>query len=141
MKSSNEKIVAIQNLDLANIAWKLQQSTSDGAQAWSEKQTEKAVEEYRKFLMLCIIYPEKSIVPTVEADEVWHMHILDTVKYHEDCNSIFGKYIHHIPAYQEVFENEYSETQILYAEAFKVDLSGTYMRCSRCKRDGECHRN
>jgi hypothetical protein len=30
-------------------------------------------------------------------DDLWHEHILDTQKYKEDCESVFGKFIHHNP--------------------------------------------
>lgn len=35
--------------------------------------------------------------PSEEVDEFWHNHILDTQKYHQDCDMIFGKYLHHYP--------------------------------------------
>ena len=29
--------------------------------------------------------------------EFWHFHILDTLKYQEDCDNIFGYFLHHFP--------------------------------------------
>ena len=30
-------------------------------------------------------------------DKFWHAHILDTRKYIEDCERVFGCYLHHFP--------------------------------------------
>jgi hypothetical protein len=30
-------------------------------------------------------------------DKFWHGHILDTLKYAEDCDVIFGRFLHHFP--------------------------------------------
>ena len=31
------------------------------------------------------------------ADKAWHAHILLTKKYHEDCQKLLGRYLHHNP--------------------------------------------
>lgn len=46
------------------------------------------------------------IIPNRLIDEFWHMHILDTQKYIEDCYKIFGKYFHHYPYYGMVDKND-----------------------------------
>jgi hypothetical protein len=35
--------------------------------------------------------------PSKDVDEFWHNHILDTKKYREDCQAIFGFYLDHYP--------------------------------------------
>jgi hypothetical protein len=35
-------------------------------------------------------------------DKVWHAHILDTPKYHEDCQRVFGHVMHHLPNYDDM---------------------------------------
>ncbi|MBK9038315.1 MAG: hypothetical protein IPL83_04000 [Bdellovibrionales bacterium] len=52
---------------------------------------------YRAFLFLCKTYPDEIIVPTKEVDDFWHLHILDTRHYIEDCQHVFGYYLHHFP--------------------------------------------
>ena len=52
---------------------------------------------YRIFLFLKKTYPNKKIIPTHQVDMFWHCHILFTQKYFEDCNKIFGYYLHHHP--------------------------------------------
>lgn len=54
-------------------------------------------ERYRNFLYLCGLYRGQIIVPTHEIDKIWHVHILDTEKYAEDCQEAFGYFLHHFP--------------------------------------------
>jgi len=55
-------------------------------------------ELYRVFLFLKKKYPTQTVIPHPMADVFWHQHILQTRKYHSDCNKVFGKYMHHEPA-------------------------------------------
>ncbi len=52
---------------------------------------------YLMFLFLMYKYKNVPIVPTTLIDEFWHAHILDTVKYMDDCEALYGCYIHHFP--------------------------------------------
>ena len=53
---------------------------------------------YKNFLFLSFKYKDKKeIAPSEDVDLFWHEHILDTKKYAEDCNSIFGEIRHHYP--------------------------------------------
>lgn len=63
---------------------------------WSKRRTEKAVREYREFLYISQVL-ETSLSPTTEADEIWHQHILHTKKYADDCQILFGEFLHHYP--------------------------------------------
>ena len=54
-------------------------------------------EEYRRFLALCIEDDEDSVVPSSVVDDFWHLHILDTQKYAEDCRRFLGFFLHHFP--------------------------------------------
>ncbi len=85
----------LRNLDLGAIAYKLMHP--DEGYAWSEEQTVKAVARYKIFLLLNYIYPEAGFAPTKEIDQVWHHHILDTIKYARDCQFLFGYFLHHFP--------------------------------------------
>jgi len=81
---------------------------------WSELQYKKAVDLYKKFIMLCCKYPEESIVPTKEIDAVWHQHILDTKAYTEFCKKYFGTYLHHDPSVGIGSEESKKELQELF---------------------------
>jgi hypothetical protein len=52
---------------------------------------------YRNFLLMNALYPESGIVPTKRVDSLWHHHILDTAAYAEDCERVFGRFLHHFP--------------------------------------------
>ena len=54
-------------------------------------------QEYRRFLVLCLEHPQDPIVPSSLIDDFWHLHILDTQKYTEDCQYCFGSILHHFP--------------------------------------------
>lgn len=65
---------------------------------WKHEDVVAICELYKKFLLLRKKYPiDVELVPSQEMDEIWHNHILDTKKYIEDCNSIFGFYLNHNP--------------------------------------------
>jgi hypothetical protein len=55
----------------------------------------RSIADYLEFLYLVDRHPDLRLVPTVEVDQVWHHHILDTRKYAEDCQILFGRFIHH----------------------------------------------
>jgi hypothetical protein len=42
-------------------------------------------------------YEDEDLPPSIDIDEFWHNHILDTRRYIEDCSRIFGYYRHHYP--------------------------------------------
>jgi hypothetical protein len=42
-------------------------------------------------------YPGGNFAPPEEVDDFWHGHILDTRRYFNDCQVIFGQYLHHFP--------------------------------------------
>ena len=85
----------LQAIDFGPIAFKLM--NPDEGTGLTLKQATRGIELYRKFLFLTYCYPERQIVPSREIDRVWHTHILDTAKYREDCNQLFGHFIDHWP--------------------------------------------
>jgi len=84
---------SINELDFSMIIKKL-----ISEQGWTENEALSCEQLYRNFLFLKKKYGHKyKLPPTRDIDEFWHNHILDTKKYIQDCNSIFGKYLHHYP--------------------------------------------
>ncbi|CAH1532887.1 hypothetical protein THF5H11_180013 [Vibrio jasicida] len=97
LNTSNNKSFAksVIELDLGPIKYKLKHpDTGDG---WSQKELDTVETRYKVFLLLLGLYPEKTIVPTRDIDLFWHAHILDTHKYRDDCQHLFGKFIDHFP--------------------------------------------
>jgi hypothetical protein len=78
-------------LDLEPIAYKV--CLDEG---WSIEQVDQTEIEYRAFLQ-SIRCQVSGLVPSRNVDIFWHHHILDTQKYIEDCELLFGRYIHHFP--------------------------------------------
>ncbi len=92
--------------------------------------------QYRNYLLLRLLYPNIDLPPSREIDEFWHNHILHTQKYHKDCESIFGYYLHHNPHSNmdninlptELFEKN---TQELYKKHFGDYLYVVYKKLYR----------
>lgn len=64
---------------------------------WSQEQADAAEASYKRFLIVSLKHPEAKVVPDTDTDDFWHQHILDTRRYPEDCQAIFGYFFHHDP--------------------------------------------
>jgi hypothetical protein len=82
-------------LDLEPIKVKLMHEES--GEGWPLERANAVEFEYRRFLFLMNKYPHEQTAPLVDVDTFWHYHILDTMKYHADCDAVFGHYLHHFP--------------------------------------------
>ena len=89
---------------------------------WSDEFIAEAEQFYRQFLALKLVYPKRTISPTVTIDEFWHAHILDTHAYMADCKALFGHYLHHYPysGMKDMFELMLS--QVVHAEMRELFL-------------------
>lgn len=94
-------------------------------EGWSLKDALAVAGLYRNYLYLLAKYPDKSLPPSEDVDEFWHMHILDTQKYRADCDAMFGRYIDHNPqtstsglAGISDLNAAFQETQALHCEEF-----------------------
>ena len=131
----------IQNIDFGKIKFKLY--SKENEEKWTKEKICLAEAEYKNFLMLIKLYPEKLIVPSKIMDEFWHMHILDTEAYRKDCKEIFGHFIDHYP-YFGIHGNEdkqnlidsFEETKKLYFKSFGVRISE--FESARCEGK-PCH--
>jgi hypothetical protein len=94
-KTPQQMIDAIFALDLDPIKVKLMNKAE--GHGWTRAQADQNELEYKRFLALLAKYPDQSIAPTTEVDKFWHGHILDTMKYAEDCDNVFGYFLHHFP--------------------------------------------
>jgi hypothetical protein len=95
-KSTIEQVVsAIEALDLDPIKFKLMDKKE--GHGWTREQADHYELEYKRFLTLLAKYPGELIAPSTEVDKFWHGHILDTLKYAEDCHQVFGHFLHHFP--------------------------------------------
>lgn len=143
----------VNDIDLEKLKWKLTQSTEAD---WDENTYVLAEQEYRRFLSIKKWNPKIEIVPTKLVDKLWHQHILDTHAYEEDCQNVFGYFLHHFPYFgiygqsdQQNLQVVFEQTQNLYREYFgepPCDLQA--MRCKghachaptscACRNPGAC---
>ncbi|MEL6489692.1 MAG: glycine-rich domain-containing protein-like [Cyanobacteria bacterium J06621_3] len=100
-------LAALSATDFGPIAFKLMHP--DDGEPWTLERATKAIEQYRRFLFLSKHYPRQRIVPSWEVDQVWHAHILDTTKYREDCDRLFGSFMDHWPYFGMKDEAEKAE--------------------------------
>lgn len=92
-------VAAIAGLDLDPVKQRLVHAL--GEHRWSQARAEQAALGYRRYLMLRAKYPGASLSPPGDVDAFWHAHILDTRRYAEDCEAIFGAFLHHHPSLGE----------------------------------------
>jgi hypothetical protein len=121
-KAFLEQLAAI---DFGPIAFKL--INGEDGESWTLEQATDAIAQYRKFLLLTYLYPDEQIVPSREVDQVWHTHILDTAKYRQDCEMLFGRFIDHWPYFgmtdnadRQALNGAFEKTQILFAKHFST---------------------
>ncbi|MGC4023061.1 MAG: hypothetical protein QM734_14515 [Cyclobacteriaceae bacterium] len=133
----------IKLLDLVMVKLKLQDK--DEGEGWTKEQCDEAEIEYKRFLALKRYYPEKEIVPNATIDKFWHQHILDTAKYADDCNELFGYFLHHYPYFgmngKEDAQNladSFEETKSLYHKHFGDYYVGAAKRCKAPKCRTQC---
>ena len=111
---------------------------------WSLEFTHRISNEYRKFLILCLENPDFPVVPSLQIDDFWHLHILDTLKYQEDCNKYLGYFLHHFPYFgmrgeqdEANLKSAWAESCELYKKRFgeqPADLWVSSRRCPKCGR-------
>lgn len=104
---------------------------------WSAEKTLETEKLYREWLVLHKVYGSQfPFTPNEMVDEYWHAHILDTQKYMDDCDRVFGSYLHHYPYFglteeeaQEDMEQGFLLTNHFYQLHFRHKLMGAFNRC------------
>ena len=59
-----------------------------------------AMLEFKRFLALPLLYPGPQkfpFVPSLPLDELWHAFVLNTPRYREFCDRVYGQYLDHVP--------------------------------------------
>ncbi len=130
----------IRDLDLEMVKHKLCLPVEQEGKGWSEQKVDKVEAAYKRYLVLSLLYRNESIVPDKLVDEMWHAHILDTHAYHEDCQDIFGYYLHHFPYFglrgeedAQDLKDSFEETKRLSQKHFGIASTG---QASICKESG-----
>lgn len=109
----------IYQMDLSKVIDKLSRQPD-----WNFEDANYCSHLYRNYLYLVKKYSDQ-LPPSKDIDEFWHQHILDTQKYHQDCQAIFGRYLHHYPYFgideetdQKDLEKAFDKTQEYYYKEF-----------------------
>lgn len=91
---------------------------------WSSEKTTQVELEYRRFLYaLARNRAEHAISPpTLEVDEFWHQHILNTRKYREDCERVFGHYMDHTPGLNSEEQSKADARRRQIYSEYDIDL-------------------
>src|SRR5262249_32195246 len=95
---------------------------------WTEEQTAKAIERYKKFLVLIAQDPRRAVAPTRDIDVIWHLHMLSPRAYYKDCQRLFGMILDHdggfgalpedLPILQSTFEDTARAWEDLFGEPY-----------------------
>lgn len=143
LESFENLMKLVNSIDLSMVKLKL--TDADEGQGWSNDYCDDVEYLYRRFLCMVVLHPTKSIVPTKDIDSFWHQHILDTRAYAEDCQKIFGKFIHHFPYLGMRGEEDakllldcFEETKSIYLELFGESYCEEKSRCTKCSCRSTC---
>lgn len=116
----------IDTIDLSMVARKVKDA--EEGEGWTPEFTGLVEKRYRRFLFMTLAYPNHSIVPTKDIDAFWHQHILDTRAYAQDCERVFGYFLHHFPYFgmrgaadARNLVSSFEGTKSLYYELFGED--------------------
>jgi hypothetical protein len=90
-------IAAIQALDLESV--KIRLMDPELGEGWSREYADSIESAYKTYLTMLAKHQEhaEEIMLAKDVDEFWHTHILQTMKYAEDCDKVFGAFLHHNP--------------------------------------------
>ena len=121
----------------------------DEGYGWSLDFTKSVAQEYRRYLSLTLKHPDIPVVPSTYVDDFWHLHILDTLKYVEDCDNYLGGFLHHFPYFgmrgeedARNLHNAWLNTRKLYENAFGSIPESIWPLSTRCPNCGvRCRTN
>jgi len=139
-RTKEEIVAAIEQLDLGPITFKLMDP--EEGQGWTREYAAQMELTYRRYLILLAKYPDRTIAPTKDLDKYWHGHILDTMKYAEDCERTFGYFLHHFPYFgmrgeadAQNLAKASDEMATLYAKEFGEALARSRAFCIKSKAE------
>ena len=101
-------------------------------EGWTEAEADTATGRYRRFLVMGLLKPDFHLVPARDIDKVWHQHILHTRLYAADCETLFGRFMHHNPGSSDTVEMEHlrdnlERTKAFYRETFGEEYIDTWL--------------
>ena len=144
-KTPEQMVEAVFALNLDPIKFKLMDRKE--GHGWTREEADRHELEYRRFLALVAKYPDAVITPDANVDKFWHGHILDTMKYAEDCQAVFGYFLHHFPYFgmrdaedAANLAEAAAQTRRLYEQEFGSAAAGDAAYCARVADAAYCAR-
>jgi len=103
--------------------------------------------EFKRFLVLALLVKSDDyrLVPSRPVDALWHELILNTPKYREFCDKVFGRYLDHKPEAsraraQAIYAGEpFAQMRVLLNDAFGAPpeaMWGDPAFCGPCSEGG-----
>src|SRR5882762_5268213 len=124
-------IASIRALDLESV--KIRLMDLELGEGWTRDYADGIERGYRNYLTMLAKYQDhaEDILLSKDVDEFWHTHILQTIKYSDDCERVFGTYLHHNPHIGERKPEDLQkraalaeETRRLYRQEFGMPIAG-----------------
>ena len=124
-KPTHEVLAAIEALDLESVKTRLMDPQL--GKGWTRQYADGVEEAYKTFLVMAVKYQElaEDIMLSKDVDEFWHTHILQTMKYADDCEAVFGRFLHHSPHIGALTQADHDKraalaekTKLLYEREF-----------------------
>src|SRR6266446_5177676 len=87
---------------------------------WNVDRAKTAEHWYKNFLWMCYLNRKRPVAALGrDADIVWHNHILDTKRYRDDCDKIFGGYLDHRPFFGKLTKPDEEAVEETIEEAIE----------------------
>jgi hypothetical protein len=132
-RPTEQVLAAIQALDVEPV--KVRMMDPVRGEGWTRERADAVEITYKNFLSMLVKHPEEAeeIAMSEDTDEFWHTHILQTRKYADDCEEMFGTYLHHSPHLEDI-TSEYMQKKVasvektrrLYAEEFGAEMDAAW---------------
>ncbi|KAJ8600619.1 hypothetical protein CTAYLR_008977, partial [Chrysophaeum taylorii] len=123
------------HLDLERFVAKL--LTEHPTEIRTEREARRAIDEYRKLLEL-VQQRGAPLVPSRKVDLVWHAHILDTRAYAKDARRMFGRFLHHAPAFGDDDRTELLDQQRVMMRAYQDEFGTRFQPDISDQKSPDC---
>ncbi|PST95678.1 hypothetical protein C9I87_08470 [Photobacterium iliopiscarium] len=129
-----------------NFELAVQKLVESNSEKWNFSRANKAVLDYQRYMAVTKALGGVQLVPNGDIDEIWHMHILDTRAYMQDCNTLFGEYLHHYPYFgmlgkenKQRWIDVQAQSEKLWLRLFDEALYSNDSIAQKCPQVCPCH--
>jgi hypothetical protein len=112
-KPTHEVLAAIQALDLESV--KVRMMDPELGEGWTREYADSIEVAFKHYLSMVVKYQDhaEDILLSEDVDEFWHTYILQTIKYADDCQAVFGTFLHHSPHIGKVTQADHDKRAAL----------------------------